>query len=61
MLPAAADNAAMEAEPPHAEPPKRKRRWFQFSLRSPLVFTAAIAVASGGLTVLIESAYRQAD
>jgi hypothetical protein len=26
------DNAAMQAEPPKAAPPKRKRRWFQFSL-----------------------------
>jgi hypothetical protein len=33
-LPAVGDNAAMEAEPFKAEPPKRKRRWFQFSLRS---------------------------
>jgi hypothetical protein len=30
----------MQTEPPKAEPPKRKRRWFQFSLRTPLVFTA---------------------
>ena len=33
-LPAAADNAAIQSEPPKAEPPKRKRRWFQFSLES---------------------------
>jgi hypothetical protein len=33
-LPAPADNAAMEADPPKADPPKRKRRWFQFSLRT---------------------------
>ena len=27
-----------------AEPPKRKRRWFQFTLRTLLVFTAMVAV-----------------
>jgi hypothetical protein len=43
-LPAPADNAAMEAEPPKAEPPKRKRRWFQFSLRTLFVVTAVVAV-----------------
>jgi hypothetical protein len=31
-LSAPADNAAMQTEPPDAEPPKRKRRWFQFRL-----------------------------
>jgi hypothetical protein len=38
-LPAVGDNAAMEAEPPEAEPPKRKRRWFQFSLRTLMIFS----------------------
>jgi hypothetical protein len=33
-LPAPADNSAMEAEPIKAEPPKHKRRWLQFSLRT---------------------------
>ena len=33
-LPAPADNAAMIAEPLKSASPKRKRRWFQFSLRS---------------------------
>jgi hypothetical protein len=32
-LPAVGENAAM-SELPEAEPPKRKRRWFQFSLPS---------------------------
>jgi hypothetical protein len=27
----------MEAEPPKADPPKRKRRWFQFSLRTLMI------------------------
>ena len=43
-LPAVGDNAAMEAEPPKAEPPKRKRRWFQFSLRTLMIFTLICAV-----------------
>jgi hypothetical protein len=33
-LPAPADNAAMEAEPPKTDLPKRERRWFQFGLRT---------------------------
>jgi hypothetical protein len=32
--PAVGDNAAMEADPPQTDPPKRKRRWYQFSRRS---------------------------
>ena len=34
----------MEAEPPKAEPPKRKRRWFQFSLRTLLIVVTCIGV-----------------
>jgi hypothetical protein len=41
-LPAVVDNVAMDEEPTKAEPPKRKRRWFQFSLRSMLVVVALI-------------------
>jgi hypothetical protein len=41
-LPAPADNQAMEADPP-----KRKRRWFQFSLRSLMIFTMVVAIACG--------------
>jgi hypothetical protein len=33
QLPAAGNNAAVETEPPKVDPPKRKRRWYQFSLR----------------------------
>jgi hypothetical protein len=36
-LPAVEDNAAMQTEPTRAEPPKRNRRWFQFSRRLLLV------------------------
>jgi hypothetical protein len=37
LLPAPVDNAAMEAEPP-------KRRWYQFSLRSLILFVSVAAV-----------------
>jgi septal ring factor EnvC (AmiA/AmiB activator) len=45
-LPAVGDNAAMPSELPKADPPKTKRRWFQFSLRSLLVGVTLLAVAS---------------
>jgi hypothetical protein len=34
----------MQNEPPKAEPPKRKRRWFQFSLRTMLIAVTIVAV-----------------
>jgi hypothetical protein len=34
----------MQIEPSKADPPKRKRRWFQFSLRSLMIVTLVIAV-----------------
>ena len=34
----------MQTLPAKAEPPKRKRRWFQFSLRTLLIFVALLAV-----------------
>jgi hypothetical protein len=34
----------MQIEPSKADPPKRKRRWFQFSLRTLLVVVTIIAV-----------------
>ena len=34
----------MEAEPQKADPPKRKRRWFQFSLRTLLIGVTLLAV-----------------
>jgi hypothetical protein len=33
-LAVAGDSAAIQTEPPKAEPPKRKRRWFQVHLES---------------------------
>jgi hypothetical protein len=40
LLTAIGDNGAMEAEPP-----KRKRRWFQFSLRTLMIVVTLLAVA----------------
>jgi hypothetical protein len=48
-LPAPADTAVMEAEPTIAAPPKRKRRWFQFSLRTLLLGVTLVAAACGYL------------
>ena len=36
----------MQTESPKAEPPKRKRRWYQFSLRTLLIFTVVCAIGS---------------
>jgi hypothetical protein len=43
----AADNAAMQTEPPKADPPKRKRRRFQFRLRTLMIGVTVLAVACG--------------
>jgi hypothetical protein len=42
----------MEAEPLKAEPPKRKRRWFQFSLRTLLIVVTVVAVILPTLPLL---------
>ena len=44
----------MPTEPPKAEPPKRKRRWFQFSLRTLLIFTVVCAIGSAWVTRKVE-------
>jgi hypothetical protein len=41
------DNAAMEAEPPKSTTPKRRRRWYQFSLRTLLIAVAAFCIYLG--------------
>jgi hypothetical protein len=46
-LPAVKDNAAMQTEQPKTEPPKRKRRWFQFSLRTLFLVMAVVTVQCG--------------
>jgi hypothetical protein len=55
------DNAAMEAKPPKADPPKRKRRWFQFSLRTLMTFTAICAIASAWLGKRIEQKRKERE
>ena len=44
---AVGDNAAMQFEATKAEPPKRIRRWFQFSLRSLLTGIALLCITLG--------------
>ena len=51
----------METEPPEADPPKRKRRWFQFSLRTLMIFTIIVAVACGWLGNKIEQKRRERE
>jgi hypothetical protein len=46
-VPAVADNAAMQTEPPTADPPKRNRRWFQFRLRTLLIGVTLLCLTSG--------------
>ena len=47
-LAAVVDNAAMQTEPSEAVPPKRQRRWFQFSLRTLLIGVTLLCVVAGG-------------
>jgi Leucine-rich repeat (LRR) protein len=54
LLPTPTDNAAMETGPHKAEPPKRKRRWFQFSLRTLMVLTLVCAIPFAWLGRRIE-------
>jgi hypothetical protein len=49
----------MEAEPPKAVLPKRKRRWFQFRRRSLLIFTVIVAVGFAWLGSKIERKRRE--
>jgi Leucine Rich Repeat (LRR) protein len=49
----------MEAEPSKAEPPKRKRRWFQFSLRSLLILVLVAGLGMAWLAALKRRADRQ--
>ena len=42
-FPAAQDNAAVQTEPRTAEPPIRKRHWFQFSLRTLMIGVTLVA------------------
>ena len=51
----------LAAQPNRAEPPKRKRRWYQFSLRTLLIVTAVVAIACGWLGSKIDQKRRQRD
>jgi Leucine rich repeat len=55
------DNEAMLTDPPNAEPPQRKRRWFQFSLRTLMIFTTVVAVGAAWLVPKIERKRRERD
>ena len=44
----------MQTEPPKAAPPKRKCRWFQFSLRTLLIGVTLLAVTCGYVGQQIE-------
>ena len=58
-LPAVADNAAMQSEPPQADPPNRKRRWFQFSLRTLMIGVTLLAVLCGWFGMKVERARKR--
>jgi Leucine-rich repeat (LRR) protein len=51
----------MQTEPPKAGPPKRKRRWFQFSLRSLLIFTLICAIPCAWLGRKIEQKRKERE
>jgi hypothetical protein len=44
----------MQTDPPKADSPKRKRRWFQFSLRALLILTLICVVGSAWVARRIE-------
>jgi hypothetical protein len=48
-LPAVGDNAAMQTEPHKAVPPKRKRRRFQFRLRTLMIGVTLFCLVAGWL------------
>jgi hypothetical protein len=60
-LPAVGDNAAMQSDSPKADPPKRKRRWFQFSLRSVLIAVTLLALACGWLGQKIDQKRKERE
>jgi hypothetical protein len=59
QLLAVGDNAAMQDEPPKAEPLKRKRRWFQFSLRTLMIVVTVFAIVGGWFGAKMARARRQ--
>jgi hypothetical protein len=61
LLPEVGDNAAMQTESPKAAPPKGKRRWFQFSLRSLLIFTLICAIPCAWLGRKVEQKRKERE
>jgi hypothetical protein len=55
------DNAAMQVDPPKADPPRRNRRWLQFSLRSLLILTLICAVGSAWVARRIEQKRKERE
>jgi hypothetical protein len=53
--------AGMAAAPPKAVSPKRKLRWYQFSLRSLLIFTALCAIPCAWLGNRIEQKREESE
>ena len=51
----------MQTEPPNAAPPKRKRRWFQFSLRTLMIGVVIVAIACGWIGRKIERKHQERD
>jgi hypothetical protein len=49
----------MQIEPIKADPPKRKRRWFQFSLRTLMIVVTVFAIVGGWFGAKMERARRQ--
>jgi Leucine Rich repeat len=60
-LAAVGDNAAMQTEPTKADPPKYNRRWFQFSLRTLLIFTTIVAIPCAWLANKMDKKRRDRD
>ena len=49
----------MQTEPRKAEPPKRERRWFQFSLRTLMIVTVVCAIGSARVAQKIERKHQE--
>jgi Leucine Rich repeat len=51
----------MQSDPPKAEPPKRKRRWYQFRLRTLMIVTLICAIPCAWLGRKIEQKRRERE
>jgi hypothetical protein len=57
-IPTVGDNAGMQSDTPKAEP-KRKRRWFQFSLRTLMIGVTLVAIPCGWFGMKVERARKR--